>query len=80
MPSPNQPAESRRRGGADSPTSGAWTGGGACPVQGTLTVGMRGATRELGGDPQAGMDSTLRREQRAVLDAAERLSEVKVWN
>nr|XP_060482201.1 SUZ domain-containing protein 1 [Panthera onca] len=38
---------------------------------------MRGATRELGGDRQAGMDSTLRREQRAVLDAAERLSEVK---
>ncbi|XP_025780911.1 SUZ domain-containing protein 1 [Puma concolor] len=38
---------------------------------------MRGATRELGGDRQAGMDSTLRREQRAVLDTAERLSEVK---
>lgn len=43
-------------------------------------MGMRGATRELAGDRQAGMDSTLRREQRAVLDAAERLSEVKVWN
>lgn len=41
---------------------------------------VRGATRELRGGRQAGMDSAFRKEHRAVLDTAESVSEVKVWN